>query len=73
MRIPSELPETGFVRLEVVLKYIPVSRTEWYRRVAAGIYEKPVKLGERSVAWRAEFVHQLIKELGEQVAEKTPA
>jgi len=46
----TTLPETGFLRLPQILKLIPVGESTWWARVKAGIYPKPVKLGERTSA-----------------------
>ena len=58
------LPETGFLRLWDVLKYIPVSKSTWWAGVKAGKYPRPVKLGDRTTAWRAEDIRALIDSFG---------
>jgi len=60
----STLPETGFLRLPQVLKFIPVSKTVWHDGIRSGRYPKPVKLSERTSAWRCEDIRKLIDELG---------
>jgi len=60
----STLPETGFLRLPQVLKFIPVSKTVWHDGIRSGRYPKPVKLSERTSAWRCEDIRALIDELG---------
>jgi prophage regulatory protein len=57
------LPSTGFLRLKRVLEFIPVSPTEWWRGVHAGRLPKPIKLGPRMSAWRAEDIKALIDRL----------
>lgn len=67
----NPLPETGFVRLPQILgdprkgipAIIPVSKTTWYDGIKAGLYPEPVKLSERSSAWRVEDIRALIIEL----------
>lgn len=54
------LPETGFVRLPDVLKVYPVSKSTWWAGVKEGRYPKPVKLGPKITAWRAEDIRTLI-------------
>lgn len=49
---------------EVIPALIPVSRGTWLAGVKTGKYPQPVKLGERSVAWRVEDIQALIDELG---------
>jgi predicted DNA-binding transcriptional regulator AlpA len=60
---PSSLPSTGFLRLPQVLRLIPVSKTTWWNGVREGSYPKPVRLGARSVGWRAEDIGRLIAAL----------
>lgn len=61
----NALPETGFVRLKQILGPlgpIPVSKSTWWAGVKAGRYPKPVKLGRRITAWRAEDIRKLIED-----------
>ena len=58
------LPQTGFVRRPVVLAHIPFGPTKLYEEVKAGRFPKPVKLGERISAWRAEEIHAWIARQG---------
>lgn len=62
----KELPSTGFLRLRDVLAFIPVSQSAWYKGIQEGIYPKGVKLGVRSVAWKAEDIRELIDKLSAQ-------
>lgn len=59
---PQGLPETGFVRLPQILAIFPVSRSSWWAGVQKGKYPAPVKLSERTTAWRVEDIRQLIAE-----------
>lgn len=60
----NELPETGFLRLPQVLKFIPVSRSTWWAGVKEGRYPKPVKtLGKRITAWRCSDIRVFIDAL----------
>ncbi len=54
------LPETGFVRLPTILSVIPISKSTWWNWVKAGRAPKPIKLGPRTTAWRAEDIRSLI-------------
>ncbi len=70
----QQLPEKGFVRLRQLLgdkkanpptpPIIPIGRTSWLNGVKSGKYPKPVKLGERTTAWRVEDIRALIVKLG---------
>jgi prophage regulatory protein len=55
------IPSSGFMRLPAVLSVIPVSKSTWWSGVKSGRYPKPVKLGERITAWRAEDIRALIE------------
>ncbi|TPW26001.1 helix-turn-helix transcriptional regulator [Pararhizobium mangrovi] len=59
------LPETGFVRLETVLAYIPVSRSTIFSWIQQGRFPQQVKLGPRTSAWRAEDIRALIDQIEE--------
>jgi prophage regulatory protein len=56
----QSLPTTGFLRLPEVLQLIPVSKSTWWAGVKTGRFPKPVKLGERITAWRAEDIQAFI-------------
>ena len=61
---PLTLPETGFVRLKIVLVHIPVSPSTWWEGVRSGRYPESVRLGPRITAWRVEDIRELIRRLG---------
>lgn len=56
------LPETGYVRLPVVLKVFPVSKSTFWAGIKTGKYPAGVKLSERVTAWRVEDIRALLKE-----------
>jgi hypothetical protein len=72
MTTTTTLPATGFVRIWTIVgnkktntpAIIPIGRTTFLNGVKSGKYPKPVKLGERTTAWRVEDVRRLIVELG---------
>ena len=68
-KAPS-IPATGFLRLVEVLRLIPVSKSAWFAGVAEGRFPKPVKLGPRTAAYRAEDIAALIGSLGAQVEQR---
>lgn len=55
------LPETGFLRLSEILKFIPISKSSWWKGIKAGKYPAGIKLSSRTTAWRAEDIRALIK------------
>ena len=52
---------TGYLRLPQVLSIIPVSRSTWWEGCRTGRYPKPVKLGPRVTAWKAEDIYELVQ------------
>jgi prophage regulatory protein len=70
--ISNQLPETGFLRLPQIIgnkktnipALIPISRTSFLNGVKSGKYPKPIKLGERTTAWRVEEIKALISKIG---------
>lgn len=59
------LPETGFVRLPVVLAVYPVSKSTWWQGIKDGRFPAGVKLSEKTTAWRVEDIRKLITSAGE--------
>ncbi|MGZ8172618.1 helix-turn-helix transcriptional regulator [Methylobacter sp.] len=72
MATTHQLPETGFLRLSQIIgnkktsipALIPIGRTSFLNGVKSGKYPKPVKLGERTTAWKVEDIRALIGQLG---------
>jgi len=58
----EELPLTGLLRIKQVLRFVPVSRSNWWEGVRIGRYPKPLKLSERVTVWRAADIQRLVKE-----------
>jgi predicted DNA-binding transcriptional regulator AlpA len=58
----NTLPETGFVRLsQIIPTIIPISKSTWWAGVKSGRFPKPVKLSERTTAWRVEDIRAFIE------------
>lgn len=57
---PLVLPETGFVRQRLLLRFVPFSKSTLWRRVKAGDFPAPVRLSVGVTAWRAEEIHRWI-------------
>ena len=60
----TNIPSTCFLRLPQVLAIIPISKSVWWEGCKTGRFPKPVKLGPRTTAWRAEDITALVKRLG---------
>ena len=63
----QSIPATGFLRLPQVLTLVPISKSAWWEGCKTGRFPKPVKLGPRTTAWKAEDIAALVKQLGEEV------
>lgn len=59
----KELPETGFIRLPQILRFIPVGRSTWWAGVKSGRFPASIKLGPRTTAWKAQDIHQLLSDI----------
>lgn len=70
--VSNPFPVNGFFRLPQIIgdrknnipPLIPISRTSWLNGVKSGKYPKPVKLSERTTAWKVEDIKALIERLG---------
>jgi predicted DNA-binding transcriptional regulator AlpA len=58
------LPETGFLRINQVLQFIPVGRSTWWAGVKSGRFPQSIKLGTKTTVWRAEDIRALVEQLG---------
>lgn len=61
------LPPTSYLRLPQVLAVFPVSRSAWWAGVKTGKYPKAVKLGQRTTAWSAESISDLLERVANDV------
>ena len=60
----QSIPFTGFLRLRQVLQIVPISKSVWWAGCKTGRFPKPVKLGPKTTAWKAEDIAALVEELG---------
>lgn len=61
----GSLPESGYIRQSQLIPTIfPFSSATLWRKVKAGTFPKPVKLGPRITAWRVEDIRDFIERLG---------
>jgi predicted DNA-binding transcriptional regulator AlpA len=61
-----DIPEFGFLRLNDVLRIIPVSKTTWYNGVRSGRFPKGIRLSQNIVVWRVEDIKNLVKKIEEE-------
>ena len=62
----SNIASKGLLRLPKVLDLVPVSRSTWWAGCKTGRFPKPVKLGPRTTAWRAEDIAALLEKFGKE-------
>jgi prophage regulatory protein len=53
----KRLYTNGFLRLNQVLKLIPVCKATWWNGCKTGRFPKPYKLGPRTTAWRMNDIY----------------
>jgi predicted DNA-binding transcriptional regulator AlpA len=59
----GSLPDIGYLRQSQLLPSIfPFSSATLWRKVKAGTFPKPVKLGPRITDWRAEDIRALLRD-----------
>ncbi|MEA4858323.1 MAG: AlpA family phage regulatory protein [Solidesulfovibrio sp.] len=71
MAVHQHLSEASLLRLPQIVgdkkrgipPLVPVSRSTWWAGVKTGRFPKPVRIGERCVAWRAKDIEALIERL----------
>ena len=52
------------IRLEQVLRIVPVSKASWYLGVQSGKYPAAIKLGSRTSVYKLETIKKLLADLG---------
>ena len=72
----NQLPETGFIRLNMIVgdptaeppipAIFPVSKSTWWAGVKTGRFPKSVKIGPRTTAWKAEDIQLLLETLSHE-------
>lgn len=61
-KIPElkSLPETGLLRLNQILQFIPISRSSWWAGVKSGRFPAARKLSDRVTVWSVESIRAII-------------
>lgn len=57
----QEIPKIGLLRIKQVLRFVPVSRSNWWEGVRTGLFPKPLKLSARVTCWRAADIRALVE------------
>jgi prophage regulatory protein len=60
-QINASLPPSGFLRLKQVLQFVPIGRSTLYHKMKLGTFPKAIKLGRRITAWRADDIHEYMR------------
>ena len=55
----TSFPKEGLVRVNQIVRFLPISKCTWWNGVREGRFPKPIKLGPNTTAWRAEDVRAL--------------
>lgn len=63
MTTMTTVPTVGFLRLPQILQLVPISKSAWWEGCKTGRFPKPVKLGPRTTAWKAEDIAALVERL----------
>jgi prophage regulatory protein len=67
------MPATGYMRQSQLIPAIfPFSSATLWRKVKAGTFPKPVKLGPRITAWRVEDIREQLSTAGHQASSAPP-
>ena len=67
---PCEAPRgKRLIRTDAVLARVPISRTTLWRRVKAGTFPPPIRLGPHMNAWLEEVIDDKIAALAAEVRE----
>ncbi|MBQ4568403.1 MAG: AlpA family phage regulatory protein [Desulfovibrio sp.] len=62
----TQIPASGFLRLNQILKLFPISKSAWWKGCSTGRYPKPIKLGPRTTVWRADEIRSFIENVGRE-------
>ena len=73
----NPIPHEGYLRLNQIVgnpkaeppipAIIPVSKSTWWNGVKTGRFPQPVKLGERTTAWRVEDIRTFMDSVNTKV------
>lgn len=58
----STLPQTGFIRLPMVLSVFPVSKSTWWAGVKSGRFPQGHRISARVTAWKVEDIRALLEQ-----------
>ena len=58
-----DLPDFALLRLPQVLLLVPVGRSSWLAKVAAGLAPAPVRLSPRTIAWKFSSIREYVEAL----------
>lgn len=58
----TRLPKPAFYRMRDVIRITSLSRPTLYRRIAAGRFPAPIKLGGRACGWTSESLAAWIQD-----------
>lgn len=59
MQTPANTQDR-LIRLPEVLSYLPISKAAFYLNIKKGIYPAPLKISERTSAWRLSDILRIV-------------
>ena len=61
---PQALPKIGYIRLALLITFIPFSKSTIWRKSKNGTFPKYYKISDNITAWKAEEIHAWMNEQG---------
>lgn len=58
-----DISAEGYLRLREVLGVLGISKSTWYRGIAAGIYPRQYKIAQRAVGWSVAEIYQCLEDM----------
>ncbi len=54
---PDKLPESGYIRIDTLIKFLPLSKSSIWRLSKNKKFPQPIRLSEGVTAWKADDIH----------------
>jgi predicted DNA-binding transcriptional regulator AlpA len=54
---PETMPLTGYIRLNKLIKFVPLSKSSIWRLSKKDKFPRPVKITDNCTVWKCEAVH----------------
>lgn len=60
MPVDSHTDTNKLIRLDAVLRLVPVGKSTWWKGVSSGRYPQPIKMGPKITCWKQSDIETLI-------------